>query len=111
MRAMIERRDPPRKSPDRPACSYHLFSLQNKPNLYCAVPDDRPVPGFLTSPGWEFRGPTDEIALGALRARAAASGVRLNGFFLFFSLDDHGRVCAPRGGQQQHSCNRLQPAA
>ena len=110
MRPKMKQRDPSRRSQDKPPCSYNLFSPQTTPNLYCAVPHDRPVPGFIASPDWEFRGTADESALGPCRARAAASGVRLNGFFLFFSLEDHGRTRAVRGGQQQH-CKQLQPAA
>ena len=111
MRARIERRDPSRRAQERPPCTYNLFSLHKKPDLYCAVPADRPVPRFITSPDWEFRGIADESALGPFRSRAAAAGVRLNGFFLFFSLEDRGRSCACRGDQQQLPCEQLLPAA
>lgn len=109
MRARIERRDPSRRAPERPDCFYNLFSLQKKPDLYCAVPDDRPVPRFIASPEWEFRGTTDESALGPVRSRAAASGVRLNGFFLFFSPEHLGRARAFRAGRQSYAsdCDRL----
>ena len=111
MRASLRPLDPSPRALDRSRRSYNLFNLKEKPHLYCAVPQDHPVPRFITFPYWEFRGTIDHSALGPFRSRAALLGVRLNGFFLFFSLEDHIRTGAFRKGHEPQPSNAFQPAA
>lgn len=33
---------------------YNLFRHKEESNLYCAVPEDRPVPAFLTDDNWVY---------------------------------------------------------
>jgi hypothetical protein len=64
--------------------AYNLFRSKTD-GLYCAVPEDRAVPGFLTGDHWEFSGKANQTA-GTPRgfvAAAAVAGVRFNGFYLF----------------------------
>ena len=77
-RSLLRRREPlPR---------YNLFRREDKPDLYCAMPDDRPVPTFLHGNHWAFVGQiTEAAALPGFRADVARSGVRLNGFYLFMA--------------------------
>ena len=66
-------------------CSYSLFENIDRPELLCAVPLDRPVPGFIQQEQWVFKGtlhPSDPPPLG-FRPHAAQSGTLLNGFYLF----------------------------
>ena len=64
--------------------AYNLFVSKSE-GLYCAVPEDCAVPGFLTGDLWEFRGKADQ-QIGTpvgFNGAAAATGVRFNGFYLF----------------------------
>jgi hypothetical protein len=63
---------------------YNLFRCRWQPDLCCAVPEDRPVPSFVTGERWDFGG-TWEGAIPApgLNPIAAELTVRLNGFHLF----------------------------
>lgn len=64
--------------------AYNLFRSKSE-GLYCAVPEDCIIPGFLTGDLWEFSGKTDQqsrVPIGFNRA-AAVTGVRFNGFYLF----------------------------
>jgi hypothetical protein len=63
--------------------AYNLFRSKSD-GLYCAVPEDRAVPGFLRADLWEFSGTTDQIgAPVGFNTMAAVTGVRFNGFYLF----------------------------
>jgi len=64
--------------------AYNLFRSKSD-GLYCAVPEDRAVPGFLTGDLWEFTGKTDHpmSAPMGFNGSAAITGVRFNGFYLF----------------------------
>jgi hypothetical protein len=69
-------------------CTYNLFRNRQRPQLVCAVPEDRPVPGFVLAEGWLFDRalhPFDAPPRG-FHARAASMGVRLSGFYLFHIL-------------------------
>ena len=35
---------------------YNMFQRKGQPDLYCIVPEDRPVPGFITDGYWTFAG-------------------------------------------------------
>src|SRR4051794_6584478 len=68
------------------APSYTLFRSEDKPDLYCAVPEDRAVPVFVQGDHWTFVGRiTRAAALPGFQEEQARSGVRLNGFYLFMA--------------------------
>jgi hypothetical protein len=78
VRSSLRRREP---SP-----TYNLFQREDKPDLYCAVPEDRAVPTFLRAGSWAFVGRiTEAAALPGFQEEQARSGVRLNGFYLFMA--------------------------
>jgi hypothetical protein len=67
---------------------YDLFRSPDEPELYCAVPEDRPAPAFLGSEPWQVAGQmaeADPMPLGFDR-KAARIGVCLNGFYLFVAF-------------------------
>jgi hypothetical protein len=67
------------------ACCYNLFRNINRPELLCAVPLDKPAPGFIQNDRWVFQAtlyPSDPQPPG-FRPHAAQNGTRLNGFYLF----------------------------
>ncbi len=70
--------------------SYNLFRRKHERDLYCAVPEDCPVPVFIDGEQWEYAmtviGPRG-TPLGFKQA-AALSGCSNNGFYLFYA---HGR--------------------
>jgi hypothetical protein len=69
-----------------PSPTYTLFRRADKPDLYCAVPEDRAVPTFLRGDHWAFVGRISEAeALPGFQEEQARSGVRLNGFYLFMA--------------------------
>ena len=57
---------------------YNLFRHKLQPELRCAVPEDQPVPSFVTSEQWDFWGTLEGISRLGL-----SSGPRLKGFHLF----------------------------
>jgi hypothetical protein len=65
--------------------NYNLFRRADRPELICAVPENRPVPAFIRGPPWDFVGRVRDRAIGSLRCNheAAAASVRYNGFYLF----------------------------
>jgi hypothetical protein len=69
-------------------CTYHLFRNRQRPQLICAVAAGRPLPGFLLPEQWLREGSLGPsgIAPPGFRERAAAAGIRLNGFYLFQGL-------------------------
>lgn len=67
------------------ACAYNLFRNKEQAELFCAVPEDRPVPGFVVAEVWTFERilqPRD-VAPPGFHDRGARAGVRYNGFYLF----------------------------
>ena len=38
------------------ALRYNLFRRKWQPDLCCAVPEDQPVPSFITGESWDFGG-------------------------------------------------------
>jgi hypothetical protein len=65
--AVVNRSECPRISQFR----YDLFRSRDEPELYCAVPEDRPAPAFLASEPWQAAGQmaeADSMPLG-LRPR------------------------------------------
>ena len=65
--------------------AYNLFRSNGNEGLYCAVPEHRSVPPFLSGPIWEFSGKVLESGSRPLGfdGRAAEAGARFNGFHLF----------------------------
>ncbi|HZH52399.1 MAG TPA: hypothetical protein VEZ16_11030 [Microvirga sp.] len=68
--------------------SYNVFRSTRADGLCCAVPEERSVPPFVTGPHWQFDGRVDGSDNGPLGfdKKAAATGVRFNGFYLFASF-------------------------
>jgi hypothetical protein len=63
---------------------YNLFRHKEQPDLCCAVPEDRPVPSFVTGERWDFRGTwEDAISPPGWNPTAAELCVCLNGFHAF----------------------------
>jgi hypothetical protein len=93
-------------------CTYNVFQHKTKPELFCAVPVDQPVPRFIMWEQWAFNQslhPADPSPSG-FRPQAAQDGAWLNGFYLFqvigrhpahklSQLQERGR--SMRGGQDQ----------
>ncbi|HVL73287.1 MAG TPA: hypothetical protein VM434_15580 [Beijerinckiaceae bacterium] len=71
--------------------AYNLFRRKGDTDLFCAVPEECAVPGFLQGRSWEFSGRLSEPRSAPIGfdARAATTGVRLNGFYLFQSFPKH----------------------
>lgn len=71
---------------------FNLFRSRGRDGLFCAVPEERSVPGFLNGQQWTFSGKLIGAADAPLGfdVKAAAAGVRFNGFYLFagFGRDD-----------------------
>jgi hypothetical protein len=65
--------------------TYNLFRRKGRLGLVCAVPEERSVPAFVSGECWIFTGKIDSPADTPLGFddRAAAAGVRFNGFYLF----------------------------
>jgi hypothetical protein len=68
--------------------TYHLFRNRQRPQLICAAAADRPLPGFLLPEHWLCEGSLDpsDIVPPGFHERAAVTGIRLNGFYLFQGL-------------------------
>ncbi|WP_112663832.1 hypothetical protein [Microvirga flavescens] len=83
--------------------SYNLFRSKWPDGLVCAVPEARTVPRFLAEPHWAFEGRVDSmrgVPFG-FDSKAAETGVRFNGYYLFSSFSRGSadrkawRDCAP----------------
>ncbi len=61
--------------------AYNVFRTEEI-DVYCAVPEDRPVPAFVCSRIWEFRGKLDESPSINL-PRSFETALRFNGFYIF----------------------------
>jgi hypothetical protein len=64
--------------------TYNLFRQKADRDVYCAVPEDRAVPAFLTD-RWEFGGKISEPrdAPPGFDVSKAELSARLNGFYVF----------------------------
>lgn len=68
--------------------AYNLFRSKWPDGLVCAVPEERTVPRFVAEPHWAFEGRLDtrrKLPFG-FDSKAAATGVRFNGYYLFSSF-------------------------
>ena len=65
--------------------AYNLFRCKRSLDLFCAVPEDYPVPAFVDGHGWEFAGKVEELSAAPLsfERQAARAVVPLTGFYLF----------------------------
>jgi hypothetical protein len=61
-------------------CAYNVFRSRAS-DQFCLVPEDRPVPPFLSGNVWEFTGRVPDQARTLPRATEVA--VRCNGFYIF----------------------------
>ena len=74
---------------------YNLFRHKLMPDLFCAVPQDWPVPGFIEGSTWAFAGTVSERtpAPAGLDWELAAASVRRSGFVIFqSSLSEPSKV-------------------
>jgi hypothetical protein len=65
--------------------AYNVFRTREI-DVYCAVPEDRPVPAFVGSHVWEFSGKLDESPSMKL-PNCFKIAVRFNGFYIFHPFD------------------------
>jgi len=65
--------------------AYNLFRRRGEADLFCAVPQDLPVPNFVTADEWDYARPLDIETLSAFDATAAQTSAAANGFYLFHS--------------------------
>ncbi len=67
--------------------NHNLFRRNDTPDLYCAVPESRPIPPFIRKPAWEFAGKLDrsQPVLG-FSERAARDSMQFCGFYAFNSI-------------------------
>ena len=65
--------------------TYNLFCRADRNELICAVPEDRPVPSFITGPPWDFVARVQESVIETMGYDhdAAEVSVQWNGFYLF----------------------------
>ena len=66
-------------------CAYNLFRNKERPELFCAVPEDRPIPSLIVAKAWTFESflRTHDVAPPGFHDRGAKVGVRYNGFLPF----------------------------
>jgi hypothetical protein len=65
--------------------AYNLFRRKDETGLFCAVPEDIPVPEFVTPEAWEYARSLDIETLSGFDAAAAQTSAAANGFYLFHS--------------------------
>jgi hypothetical protein len=66
-------------------CAYNLFRNKERAELFCAVPEDRPIPSLIVAEAWTFERilRIHDVAPPGFHERAARAGVRYNGFYLY----------------------------
>jgi hypothetical protein len=64
--------------------TYNVFRARGR-DVLCAVPEDRPVPRFVSGDPWEFAGRIEEDAINL--PRAAKVAVAFNGFYIFHPFE------------------------
>jgi hypothetical protein len=65
--------------------AYNLFRRKGEADLFCAVPEDIPVPEFVVPDAWEYARSLDIEMLSRFDAAAAETSAAANGFYLFHS--------------------------
>lgn len=68
--------------------TYNLFRRHAEPDLVCAVPNDFPVPAFVTGEAWTYAGRIEapSEAPPGFSAEIAERGAETRGFHLFHQL-------------------------
>jgi hypothetical protein len=68
--------------------TYNLFRSKTAPDLYCAVPQVRPLARFLRGDRWTYAGTFDESRSmpNGFRPEAAAWAAKASGFYLFQAI-------------------------
>jgi len=68
--------------------TYNVFQHGRDPAILCAVPNDKPVPAFVSGPAWSFEGsmPVGQDATEGFRPKLATTSESLNGFYLFLAF-------------------------
>lgn len=78
--------------------TYNVFRHREKPELYCAVRQDKPVPGFLEGTCWAYSHTLQDMAAVPVEFRpvAAEDATRQLGFYVFhaFSRPERWRSAA-----------------
>ena len=71
--------------PEMRECAYNLFRNNERTELFCAVPEDRPVPTLIVAGAWTFERTLrpHDVAPPGFHERGAKAGVRYNGFYVF----------------------------
>jgi PAS domain-containing protein len=86
---------------DASGCAYNLFRNKQRSEIFCAVPQDCPIPKFVACEQWMYAGslqPEDARPSG-FHDTAASVGVRFNGFYLF-----QVTAAPTKAGVIGHSC-------
>jgi hypothetical protein len=65
--------------------TYNLFRRKGRADLYCAVPENLPIPTFLTEDKWDYARSLELETLSGFDAAAAQVSAGANGFYLFHS--------------------------
>jgi hypothetical protein len=65
--------------------AYNLFRRKGETDLFCAVPQNVPVPEFVTEEQWEYARSLDIETLSGFDSNAAQVSAAANGFYLFHS--------------------------
>ena len=67
------------------ACAYNLFGHKTKPDLFCAVPEDCPVPHSVDG-RWRFAGRVANAhGVPGFHAASTRGSARRKGYVLFFA--------------------------
>ncbi|KMO17127.1 hypothetical protein [Methylobacterium platani] len=70
--------------------TYNLFRRREEPDLVCAVPNDFPVPAFVSGEAWTYAGSisSPSEAPPGFASEMAERGAETCGFHLFHQLPD-----------------------
>jgi hypothetical protein len=85
---MTSVQQPGPSEPESGDYAFNLFRNRQRPEIICAVPEDRPVPHFINAEQWTFEQPLRplEARPPGFDNKAAHTGVRFNGFYLFYAI-------------------------
>lgn len=86
---------------------FNIFRHKLTPDLFCAVPADYPVPGFLHASTWSFAAAVSDAAyaLGELNWAAARASTRLAGFYFFRSCPAQHRAAEALSNENAPAAN------
>jgi hypothetical protein len=68
--------------------TYNLFRRADDRTVFCAVPQDRPVPSFIRAPGWAYYGTSEAagIVIPGFDAEMAVAATEIAGYYAFISV-------------------------